>query len=79
MTITFGELKRRIEELTCTKTKYDDTGIVLTFPNITFHIGYENQWLILTNNNDKTYSMYNNVDGLLKAINTIKNEYKRGE
>ena len=61
MKITFGQVKQNIEDLSGVKVTFDDKGLVFRNDKVIYHIGYENQLLILTNNKDKAMMGFDSV------------------
>lgn len=76
--MTFGLLKRRIEEITGIKCEFDDNGLVLKYPDIIYYIGYENQCITLSNSKDNTKSYSTTYEGFIQLILKIV-ECKDGE
>ncbi len=71
--MSFGELKTKIEEIVGFKISYDEKGLVIKYPEITYYVGYENQSLILSNskNNAKAIYMTNAVESILRDFRVI--------
>ena len=72
--MTFGEIKRNLEELTKKEVKYDDKGLVFTISNITYHLGYDGNNLVLTNDLDKS-KMCASYSAIICAIKCILSNY----
>ena len=71
--ITFGQLKTQIEEIVGFKISFDDKGLVVKYPDITYYVGYENQSLILSNSKSKAKAVYmtNALESILRAFKLI--------
>ena len=69
--MTFGKLKETIERYAEVEVKFDDSGLVFEANNIKYHIGYENQLLMLTNNKDKAKMGFDSVSSLMRALQRV--------
>lgn len=69
----YGELKRKIEEIVGFEISFDDKGLVVKYPNITYYVGYENQGLALSNSKNKAKAIYmtNAVESILRDFRVI--------